>query len=191
MRLASSTDQEAASPRNLVRSTDFSPRRNSFIHHRLPACLWPRQPSYHESSDCTWHPSRRFVVMLSAKTDPLPPLSQECDPWKHRHRRLFHEKKAPQDKSEPWLRQARPFLCWCDAQPLPPRGTLRAGQRLGMLSMRFSMIPSRTRLGCCTFWPRAGKPCAKPARMAQEAGPNFLGDESSHSSPAACWEGAD
>lgn len=152
---------QASSPRNLVRSTDFSPKRNSFTHHRLNVC----GPGNPKSSDCTWHPCRRG--MFHPQTDPLPSLGQKCDPWKNQHRQIFHGKKGTRREILALAKPGKTFVVpqsRCDTASCCQRDPAELDKGGGCSSSPFSVIPSQTRLGCCTLCLRAGKPCAKPAR---------------------------
>lgn len=114
--------------------------------------LWPRQPG--ELRLCL---APEQAVISSTKTDPLPPLGRECDPWEHQNGHVFHGKK---EKSQPWLSQARPggHQKARVALPATKRGLAELDKGWGCSSWGFSMIPSQTRLG---FGPELENPVLK------------------------------
>lgn len=115
----------------------FFPKRSSFINHK-PSVCGPGNP---ESSDCTWHPSRRRGDFYPQKQIRYLPSAWNVT--------LGSTKK---EKSQPWLSQARPLLCHKAGVTHP--APARAAQRMFLLLNPF--FP-QTRLGCCMLWPRTGK----------------------------------
>lgn len=115
----------------------FFPKRSSFIHHK-PSICGPGNP---ESSDCTWHPSRRRGDFYPQKQIRYLPSAWNVTLGITKKKEISVLAEPGKTSAVPQSRGDTPSPCQSCTKDVP------APQPL---------FP-QTRLGCCTLWPRTGK----------------------------------